>query len=106
MAEAVGTNHNAKRDFCGALEEMLSVAGDGDAGGNKNKSENRDHDGEEAVPLDADEVVLEGHDDEETTKEGAVIAGAGGDKRHVLAQGEERNDGEENQRADASEEDS
>ena len=84
---------------------MLGITGHSDARRNKNASEHRDHNGEQAVPLDPDEVILQRHDDEETPEERAMVATPCGDEGHVLAHGEERNDAEENERPDAPDED-
>ena len=105
MAETISANHNAKLNFRSAFQKMLGVARDRNARWNKNESKDRDHDREEAVPLDADEVVLQRHDHEEAPEQSAVIAAAGGNERHVLAHGEEGDDGEENERTDAPDQD-
>ncbi len=104
VAEAIGAHHQAELDFCGTLQEMFRVSMNGDAGRDEDERQHGDHNGEEAVPLNADQVILQRHDDEEAPEQCAVVAAARGHQGHVLAEREERDDREEHQRAHATHE--
>ena len=75
VTQAVRTNHDSELDFRGALQEMLGVAGHRHPRGNEKERHCRNHDREEPIPTDSDQVVLQRRNDEEAPDQRSMIAG-------------------------------
>ena len=89
VADAVHTRHQSPLDRRRAFEEALRLSRQHEPCCHEQERVDRDHDAEEAVPLDADEDVLERDDEEEAPDERSVIDPPGWAERDEFAQSEE-----------------
>ena len=85
VAQAVRAHHDPKLNFRGTLQKMRRVSRNRDPCRHVNKRQHWNHDGEKAVPLDANQVILQRHDHKEAPEERPVISTPRGHQGHVLA---------------------
>lgn len=79
---------------------MLGIVAEGAAERDEEENVDGDENREEAIPLLRDEDVLGGDDDKKDPEEGAVVGGARGSEREEFAQGKERDESKEDDRAE------
>ncbi|CAN5290908.1 hypothetical protein BH18ACT12_BH18ACT12_11980 [soil metagenome] len=101
VADAVHTRHQSPLNCRRAFKEALRLSREHEPRGHEQERVDRDHDAEEAVPLDADQDVLDRCDEEEAPDERSVIDSGGRAERDEFAQGQKRDQREQNDRAAA-----